>query len=254
LSLHYFQAESVSTALWGFLLLFVLTPNSILFASAMHCVYADAYLVLLNKPAGLLSVPGRGEDKQDCLSLRVQSSPLFADALVVHRLDMATSGLMLMARGLDMQRKMAALFESRAISKQYTAIVQGCAGAAGSILQADKPSGWGLIDLPLGADWLERPRQKIDYLDGKPSQTRWSLQAFDLAANCSRVLLEPLTGRTHQLRVHLAACKHPILGDALYAPPAVIFMAPRLQLHASRLAFAHPATGEAMVFESQVPF
>ncbi len=210
-------------------------------------VYADEHLLVAEKPAGLLSVPGRGADKQDCLSARVQA--LCPDAQIVHRLDMGTSGLMLMARGADMQRRLSALFAGREVSKRYFAVAAGRP-------PADKPDadGWSLIDLPIAADWPRRPLQKIDREAGKPSATRWRLLAHDAAADSSRLELEPVTGRTHQLRLHLLAIGHPILGDALYAPPDVQARAPRLLLHAGALAFTHPATGQALAFESAAPF
>jgi tRNA pseudouridine32 synthase/23S rRNA pseudouridine746 synthase len=208
-------------------------------------VYADASLLVLDKPAGLLSVPGRGEDKQDCLSARVQAR--FPDALVVHRLDMATSGLMLMARSVAVQRALGAQFERREIHKRYIAVVQGLPTPAQS------PDGWGLIDLPIMVDWPRRPLRTIAAA-GKPSQTRWRVLAHDASGQKTQLELEPLTGRSHQLRVHLQALGHPILGDRLYAPDAVYAMADRLLLHACTLAFAHPVTGEALQFESAVPF
>lgn len=208
-------------------------------------VYADASLLVLDKPAGLLSVPGRGEDKQDCLSARVQAR--FPDALVVHRLDMATSGLMLMARSVAVQRALGAQFERREIHKRYIAVVQGLPTPAQS------PDGWGLIDLPIMVDWPRRPLRTIAAA-GKPSQTRWRVLAYDAPGQKTQLELEPLTGRSHQLRVHLQALGHPILGDRLYAPDAVFAMADRLLLHACTLAFAHPVTGEALRFESAVPF
>lgn len=208
-------------------------------------VYADAGLLVLDKPAGLLSVPGRGEDKQDCLSARVQAR--YPDALVVHRLDMATSGLMLMARSVAIQRALGALFERREIHKRYIAVVHGLPTPAQS------PDGWGLIDLPITVDWPRRPLRIIDTA-GKPSQTRWRVLAHDASAQRTRLELEPLTGRSHQLRVHLQALGHPILGDRLYAPDAVYAMADRLLLHACTLGFTHPVNGEAMRFECAVPF
>jgi len=185
----------------------------------MDLVHADADLLVVNKPAGLLSVPGRGPDKQDCASARLQRD--WPDALVVHRLDQATSGLLLLARGPAMQRALSADFAERRVTKRYVAIVTGR-------LTGD---GWQLIDLPLAADWPRRPRQQVDPLHGKPSQTRWRVLATE--GNHTRLELEPLTGRTHQLRVHLAALGHPILGDTLYAPDPE--RSPRLLLHASEL-------------------
>jgi tRNA pseudouridine32 synthase/23S rRNA pseudouridine746 synthase len=212
-------------------------------------VYSDDALLVLDKPAGLLAVPGRGEDKQDCLSTRVQQ--VYPEALVVHRLDMATSGLLLMARSPAAQRALNLGFEKRQVHKRYTAVVHG---------RLEPPDlnhlkdGWGLIDLPLILDWLNRPRSIVDHATGKPSRTRWRVLAHDAAANATRVALEPVTGRSHQLRVHLQALGHPILGDPLYAPPEAFAAAPRLLLHAERLALFHPLTDQAMAFESPVPF
>jgi tRNA pseudouridine32 synthase / 23S rRNA pseudouridine746 synthase len=206
-------------------------------------VHADGELLVLHKPAGLLCVPGRGLAKQDCLAARVQN--LYADALVVHRLDMATSGLCLMARGARMQRLLSEAFARRHIRKRYIAVVQG-------LLSAHVHE-WSLIDLPVAADWPNRPRRIVS-ASGKPSQTRWRVLSRDDAAGTTRVELEPLTGRTHQLRVHLHAIGHPILGDALYAPPAVRDAAPRLLLHASRLCFGHPGNGEQLAFDCKPAF
>ena len=210
-------------------------------------IHADNSLLVLNKPSGLLAVPGRGENKQDSLSSRVQRR--YPDALIVHRLDMATSGLMLMALGIGMQRALSQSFERREIHKRYLAVVDG--HLAQSQQQRD---GWGLIDLPIVVDWPRRPLRIIDAAQGKPSQTRWRPLAYDEAANSTRVELEPLTGRSHQLRVHLQALGHPILGDALYAPEAVQARAPRLLLHACALRFVHPASGALLSFESPADF
>ncbi|MBC5784260.1 RNA pseudouridine synthase [Ramlibacter sp. USB13] len=204
-------------------------------------VWVDEHLLVLDKPAGLLAVPGRGEDKQDCLSARAQA--LWPDALVVHRLDMATSGLFLMGRGVHMQRVLSRDFAERRVHKRYEAVVAG---------RLASPGAQGVIDLPLVADWPHRPRQKVDREHGRPSETRWTVLAQD--ADSTRVALEPVTGRSHQLRVHLQAIGHPILGDALYAPPETVQRAPRLLLHASALQLAHPATGEPLAFASAVPF
>jgi tRNA pseudouridine32 synthase/23S rRNA pseudouridine746 synthase len=183
----------------------------------MRIVHADARLVVVDKPAGLLSVPGRTEP--DCASARVQA--IYPDALIVHRLDQATSGLLLFARGPEAQRELSADFAGRLVGKTYVAVVAG------------RLEGEGLIDLPLGADWPNRPRQQVDLEHGKPSQTRWRVLAYE--AGHTRVALEPLTGRSHQLRVHLAHLGHAILGDALYAAPAIAAASPRLLLHASEL-------------------
>lgn len=211
-------------------------------------VYADAALLVLAKPAGLLAVPGKGEDKQDCLSSRVQAR--YPDALVVHRLDMATSGLMLMARSISIQRALGALFERREIHKRYVAVVDGRPTAT----PGAGPGGWSLIDLPIVVDWPRRPLRIIDAERGKASQTRWRAVAFDAPSQSTRVELEPLTGRSHQLRVHLQALGHPILGDRLYAPEDVQARAPRLLLHACALGFVHPVSGMALQFDSPAPF
>ena len=211
-------------------------------AAGFETVHADANLLVLNKSAGLLSVPGKGVGKQDCLSSRVQKS--YPDALIVHRLDMATSGLMLMARGPTMQAALSKLFEVRSIYKRYEAIVNGH--------MASSPD-WQLIDLPIALDWPNRPL-RIIHAEGKPSQTRWRALHHDKDANTTRVELEPITGRSHQLRVHLKALGHPMLGDALYAPADVQVKSSRLLLHACALRFLHPASGEAMVFENASAF
>ncbi|WP_457279212.1 pseudouridine synthase [Polaromonas sp. P5_D5] len=215
----------------------------------VRLLHADEFLLVLDKPSGLLSVPGRGEDKQDCLSARVQTA--FPDALIVHRLDQATSGLMLMARGAAMQRALSRSFETREVGKRYVAVVSGRLPAPS---EPNAPDSWGLIDLPIIVDWPRRPLRIIDGERGKPSQTRWRVLAHDTAANTTRVELEPVTGRSHQLRVHLKALGHPILGDALYASETVQAAAPRLLLHAAALQFMHPASGQAMAFESKPDF
>ncbi len=210
-------------------------------------VHADAHLIVVVKPAGLLSVPGRGEDKQDCASARVQR--LYPDAKVVHRLDMATSGLLLMARGAEMQRRLSLAFANREVGKRYLAVVAGRPDAL-----SDAPDGWGLIDLPLAADWPNRPRRVVDRERGKPSQTRWRVLSHESALDATRLELEPVTGRSHQLRVHLQAIGHPILGDSLYAPPEVQARAPRLLLHASQLRLMHPDDRSPLHFSSAAPF
>jgi tRNA pseudouridine32 synthase / 23S rRNA pseudouridine746 synthase len=208
---------------------------------ALVVVHADAACIVVVKPAGLLSVPGRGEHLQDCVASRVRSQ--FGDTLVVHRLDMATSGLMLFARGAAAQRTLSIAFAAREVHKRYVAVVEG-------LIDQDS----GEINLPLMADWPNRPKQKADREHGKPSLTRYRVLARDESAGTTRVELEPVTGRAHQLRVHLLSLGHPILGDALYAPPEVQARADRLLLHASALRFAHPVGGAPMAFESAAPF
>lgn len=208
---------------------------------AVQLLHVDAHCVLADKPAGLLSVPGRGPDKQDCLATRVQR--VVPDALVVHRLDMATSGLWLMARGLASQRRLARAFEQREVRKHYVAVVAG---------QPDEAAG--AIDFPLAADWPNRPRQQVDPVHGRPSLTRWRVLGAGPLPGTTRVELEPVTGRSHQLRVHLQAIGHPIVGDPLYAPPSWAGAAPRLLLHACDLQLPHPATGEPVRWTSPAPF
>ena len=210
----------------------------------VQAVYEDADLLVLQKPAGLLCVPGRGPDKQDCLSARAQQH--WAGALIVHRLDQATSGLVLMARHIDAQRSLSHAFAERQVHKRYQAVVWG--------LLAAQEGKWNEINLPIAADWERRPLRVINQTHGKPSLTRWRLLGHQPANGTSRIELEPITGRTHQLRVHMAAIGHPILGDALYAPAEVQTLAPRLLLHASHLAFAHPSTGDAVALEWAADF
>jgi tRNA pseudouridine32 synthase / 23S rRNA pseudouridine746 synthase len=204
-------------------------------------LHEDASLLAFDKPAGLLCVAGRGADKQDCLAARAQAR--FGDALVVHRLDMATSGVVLMARNIDAQRRLGLAFAQRQIVKRYVAVVDGLpAGDAGT------------IELPLAADWPRRPLQMVDPERGKPSTTHWRVLARDAAARTTRLELQPITGRSHQLRVHLQALGHAILGDALYAEASVRDRAPRLLLHAQSLRLAHPVSGAALEIHSAVPF
>ncbi|QCB46013.1 RluA family pseudouridine synthase [Hydrogenophaga sp. PAMC20947] len=219
----------------------------------VNLVFEDAHLLVLDKPSGLLAVPGRGPDKQDCLSTRVQA--IWPDALVVHRLDMATSGLVVMARGLEAQRHLGLAFEKRRVFKRYWAII------AGGLPNPLPNNGWNTIDLPLLLDWPNRPRSTVNHEAGKPSVTHWRL-AHDAPPHtpaphtgiATRVELEPLTGRSHQLRVHLQAIGHPILGDLLYADPSHASAADRLLLHAHALAFPHPVGDEPLRFESSCPF
>ncbi len=206
-------------------------------------VYADDSLIVVNKPAGLLAVPGRGTDKADCMSLRVQQH--FTNALVVHRLDQATSGLMLMARGLVMQRNLNLMFETRKVDKTYVAIAHG-------LVALDE----GCIDLPLAADWPARPKQKVDITAGKTALTRYKVLARDVQNRSTRLELAPITGRTHQLRVHLCAIGHPIVGDALYGrtTASAHTTANRLLLHAQHLALVHPEGGQTLEWHASAEF
>ncbi len=204
-------------------------------------IFVDAHLLVLDKPAGLLTVPGRGADKADCLWTRAQMQ--WSDALVVHRLDMATSGLVLFARNLDMQRRLSMAFAAREVHKRYVAVVEG-------VMAQDL----GEINLPLAVDWPRRPLQVVDPVRGKASLTRWRVLARDPVAMRTRVELEPVTGRTHQLRVHLHAIGHCIVGDALYGAPAVASAAPRLLLHAHQLRLIHPQHGQSLDLTCALPF
>jgi tRNA pseudouridine32 synthase/23S rRNA pseudouridine746 synthase len=211
----------------------------------VRVLHVDAQVLVLDKPPGVLCVPGRGEDKQDCLATRAQAR--HADALVVHRLDMATSGVWLMARGTDAQTRLGKAFASRQVAKRYVAVVAG-------VPDATPQDDWSEIDLPLGRDWPNRPRSKVDLVDGKPSVTRWRVLGPGPRPGTTRLELEPVTGRTHQLRLHLSAIGHPILGDALYAPPAVLGASDRLLLHASELRVPHPDGGTLTTWTSTAPF
>ncbi|MCL2656085.1 MAG: pseudouridine synthase [Betaproteobacteria bacterium] len=191
-------------------------------------LYIDDSLIVLDKPSGLLSVPGRGADKVDCLAARVQA--VYPDALIVHRLDMATSGLLIMARSPEIHRRLSQAFLKRKVTKRYVALLEGR-------LEAES----GTVDLPLICDWPNRPRQIVDHASGKPSTTHWRVLEYDAENDWTRVELEPITGRSHQLRVHMQALGHPILGDELYASDTGRTRTPRLMLHASFLALAHPA-------------
>jgi tRNA pseudouridine32 synthase / 23S rRNA pseudouridine746 synthase len=204
-------------------------------------IFVDEYLLVLDKPVGLLSVPGRGADKADCLWARAQQQ--WSDALVVHRLDMATSGLLLFARSAPMQRRLSMAFAAREVDKGYVAVVAG-------LIKDDE----GEIDLPLAADWPRRPLQIIDPVRGKPALTRWRVLARDEAAMRTRLALSPVTGRSHQLRVHLHAIGHGIVGDHLYGAAAAATTAPRLLLHAERLQLLHPQQGQSLSLHCAAPF
>ncbi|MEM1274303.1 MAG: RluA family pseudouridine synthase [Pseudomonadota bacterium] len=204
----------------------------------LQILHDDHELLLIDKPAGLLSVPGKGDGLSDCLLTRVQA--VFPEALLVHRLDMDTSGVMVFARSPYAQRHLGRQFEHRRVKKAYVAEVWGQ-------VSGDQ----GDIDLPLCVDWPNRPRQHVDWENGRTAQTRW--QVAKRGEKNTRMRLEPRTGRSHQLRVHMKELGHPILGDPLYADgPARDF--PRLMLHAERLKLSHPDGGRQMAFRAKVPF
>ena len=210
----------------------------------LSVLYADDALLVLDKPAGLLSVPGRGEDKQDCLSRRVQTR--YPDALIVHRLDMAPSGLIIMARGPDIQRRLSMTFAARQVRKRYVAVIDG--------LLAQDTDTSRTIDLPIGVDWPNRPRRVIDFAKGKASVTELRVLSHEQGRIATRVELEPLTGRSHQLRVHMQAIGHPILGDTLYASPEAQSKCARLALHAVSLELLHPQSGQQLKLHSPPEF
>jgi tRNA pseudouridine32 synthase / 23S rRNA pseudouridine746 synthase len=193
-------------------------------AAGFKLIYADDSLLVVDKPSGLLAVPGRGEDKQDCLSSRVQAQ--HPEALVVHRLDMSTSGLMLLARSRSVQRSLSNAFAAREVHKRYVAVVQG---------RLDMPphteDGWAVIDLPIALDWPARPLRVIDTLLGKPSVTRWQVQRYHPVSDTTR-----------------------LLGDALYAPAEIQAAAPRLLLHAKELRLTHPVSGVQIELVAETPF
>lgn len=209
--------------------------------TGLDIVHLDAHLIVLNKPGGLLSVPGRGAGRDDCLISRAQRR--FADAMIVHRLDMATSGLLVLARGQEMQSRLSQLFQHREVDKRYVAIVHG-------LMQPEQ----GEVDLPLITDWPNRPMQMVCHDTGKPSQTRFVVLARDAQLGQTRVELEPITGRSHQLRVHMLSLGHAIVGDPLYGDQAEQSRHPRLMLHASQLTLPHPMTGERLVWLSSPDF
>jgi tRNA pseudouridine32 synthase/23S rRNA pseudouridine746 synthase len=200
-------------------------------------VFEDKHILVMDKPPGLLSVPGKLEGREDCLMSRLQAARW--DALLVHRLDCDTSGVMIFARTKAAQGFLGQEFEKRRAKKTYVARVTGeIAGESGT------------IDLPIGADWPNRPRQMVSHDHGRPAVTDW--QVIGRAPGETRVRLTPLTGRSHQLRVHMLALGHPILGDPIYSTDTATH--PRLMLHAETLALHHPATGDTVDFTAPVPF
>jgi tRNA pseudouridine32 synthase/23S rRNA pseudouridine746 synthase len=205
----------------------------------LRVIHADHAIAVVDKPAGLLTVPGRGPDMEDCLIARVQG--LYPEALLVHRLDRDTSGVIVFALTRHAQRELSAQFEARKTKKAYRARLWGH-------LQPKE----GRVDLPLTVDWPNRPRQHVDLVKGRPAQTDWKVLGHDTDVT-TRARLFPVTGRSHQLRVHMMALGHPILGDPLYAEGAARDF-PRLMLHAETLRINHPETGRGMTFSAPVPF
>ena len=204
----------------------------------LSVIHADESILIMDKPAGLLSVPGRGEDRADCLINRIRAE--FPDVLLVHRLDLDTSGVMVFARTKLAQGNLGQQFEGRVTSKVYLARLHG-----------EMAEGEGRVELPLIVDWPNRPRQHVNFETGKPAITDW--RVMKVGDGETRVRLMPITGRSHQLRVHMAELGHAILGDPLYAFGAARAH-PRLMLHAESLRLRHPDTGVMMTFTAPCPF
>ncbi|PSH32331.1 bifunctional tRNA pseudouridine(32) synthase/23S rRNA pseudouridine(746) synthase RluA [Yersinia pseudotuberculosis] len=206
----------------------------------MIVLYQDKHIMVVNKPSGLLSVPGRAPENKDSVMTRVQND--FPTAESVHRLDMATSGVIVVALTKAAERELKRQFREREPKKTYIARVWG------HLAQEE-----GLIDLPLICDWPNRPKQKVCYETGKSAQTEYQVISRDDDGS-TRVKLSPITGRSHQLRVHMLAMGHPILGDGFYAHPEAKAMASRLQLHAQQLCITHPEFGTPMHFKCEAEF
>lgn len=202
-------------------------------------IYSDDDIVVVNKPSGLLSVPGRGEDKYECLGYHLE--PIFGELKIVHRLDMDTSGIMVLARNSDAHRHLSRQFQDRQTEKRYHAVCTGMPSLKS-----------GKIQLPMRCDWENRPLQMIDCVHGKHASTLWQLKQ----QHTDRCLIEltPITGRSHQLRLHMKMLGHPILGDNLYADPASLKKSSRLMLHASELNITHPTREEQQTFYCPAEF
>ncbi|WP_083202807.1 bifunctional tRNA pseudouridine(32) synthase/23S rRNA pseudouridine(746) synthase RluA [Pseudoalteromonas lipolytica] len=205
----------------------------------LSIVYQDDDLLIVNKPSGLLTVPGKDPKHADCLIARVNR--VFPNAKIVHRLDMATSGIICLAMHKEAHRNLSIQFQDRKTAKRYVARVFG---------KLEQQTG--SVDLPLICDWPNRPKQMVDHDKGKPSLTHFKVLEHE--AQATRVELTPITGRSHQLRVHMLSIGHPILGDRLYAHSEALALAPRLQLHAEMLSLTHPVSDEKMVFEAAPEF
>ncbi|WP_419571099.1 RluA family pseudouridine synthase [Rheinheimera sp.] len=205
----------------------------------LEILYQDEDILVLNKPSGLLTVPGKAPEHFDSLDYRVRR--VWPQARIVHRLDMATSGLVVMAMHLDAQRHLNRQFQQRQTQKRYLAVLEGQV----TVEQ-------GAVELPLICDWPNRPKQKVCFEHGKPALTYFEL--LEKNTDCSRVLLKPVTGRSHQLRVHMQWLGHPILGDKFYASEQGYKKADRLLLHAFSLRFVHPSTANELYFEASCPF
>ncbi|MEE2526239.1 RluA family pseudouridine synthase [Hyphobacterium sp. HN65] len=202
-------------------------------------IHADDHILVLDKPAGLLSVPGKTPDRADCLESRAREE--YRAARIIHRLDMDTSGVIVLALTAKAQATIGRQFEKRETQKRYVALVRGT-------LEADT----GRVDAPIITDWPNRPRQHIDPVNGRQAITDW--RVLERGGGISRMALTPLTGRSHQLRLHMAHIGHPILGDNFYADTETRALRDRLCLHAESLGFIHPESGEHLRFTSPAPF
>jgi tRNA pseudouridine32 synthase/23S rRNA pseudouridine746 synthase len=204
-------------------------------------IHEDERLIVLDKPSGLLSVPGIGPEKADCLAARVAAAFPEQEPRIVHRLDRDTSGVIVMAFDAEAHRELSRQFQDRQVSKRYIAIV------AGRIAEDE-----GVIDLPIRKDLDDPPRQIIDHVHGRRAITEYRVvERFD---DRTRLKLKLITGRSHQIRLHLKVLGHPVLGDDLYAPPEIRAMADRLLLHAASLTIIHPSTAELRTYEAVCPF
>lgn len=206
----------------------------------LSIVYEDDDLVIIEKPAELLSVPGRLPEHHDSAYLRVLEK--YPNAKITHRLDMATSGILMFAKHREAEVAVSKMFQARAVTKNYIALVQG------------KLEGEGSVDVPLITDWENRPRQMVHYELGKPSKTLYQALSYDAELDITRVLLTPITGRSHQLRVHMMHIGHPITGDKIYHPNPNQSSLNRMALHASYLAFTQPLSGKTLEIKGNVPF
>ncbi len=204
----------------------------------LDILHHDSALLIVNKPAGLLSVPGKDPGKEDCLIDRLRR--VFPEVLLVHRLDCDTSGVMVFALTKAAQGHLGQQFEKRQTKKVYLARLWG-------LLEPKE----GTVDLPLCVDWPNRPRQHVNHEQGKPAVTDWRVQRHD--GKTTRVRLMPLTGRSHQLRVHMLSLGHPILGDPIYATGEALDY-PRMMLHAESLRLRHPETGKSLTYSAPGPF
>jgi len=215
---------------------FVYAPPLEPFLSVLH---VDNDLLIVDKPSGLLSVPGKAAEHADCIEARARK--VHPEARIVHRLDMDTSGVMVLAMNAAAHRHLGLQFERRKTEKTYVAEVWGT-------VSGDE----GTVELPLVCDWPNRPKQMVSFEHGKPAMTKWQVVARK--ERTTRVRLFPYTGRSHQLRVHMLSIGHPIIGDRFYADCEALAASPRLALHAESLTLHHPTGGDRVQFSAACPF